>query len=92
MERFALYSPMRNWLVSDLPASPFVSIALGDHVTQEGNRMLSAHLMTDSEIDLAIDDLIQQLNKLRGKAKKELQLRKESMVRMIRERSERGDA
>ena len=54
--------------------------------------MLSAHLMTDSEIDLAIDDLIQQLNKLRGKAKKELHLRKESMVRMIRERSERGDA
>ena len=92
MERFALYSPMQNWPVLDVPASPFVSIALGDHVTQDGKRMLSAHLMTDGEVDIAIDDLVRQLNKLRVKAKKELQLRKESMAQMVRVRSESSDA
>jgi hypothetical protein len=66
---------------ADLQFNPYVRVCLAhppDHYKDDrGNIVLSLKLMTDEEIDVAIDGLIEELRKVRQKAKKELQKAKE---------------
>jgi hypothetical protein len=53
--------------------STFVHIALKGHFKDDaGQVLLSAQLMTDTEVDNCIDSLIEELNKLRSPAKRAL--------------------
>lgn len=73
MQKLAMYSPFRSWKKGNLKASPFVSLAVGSHSkSNDGQLLLSAQLMTDSEIDYEVDGLIKELEKFRKAAKKEL--------------------
>lgn len=63
---------------NDPPFNSYVYLVLSEHSKDStGNIMLSAKLMTEVEIDEAIDLLTKQLEKARKKAKKELQKAKE---------------
>jgi hypothetical protein len=56
-----------------IPFTPFLHIYLSEHASDsEGRKLLSPQLMTDKEIDEAIDSLIRQLEKVRKKAKSKL--------------------
>lgn len=55
------------------PARKFVRIILADYPSdKERIPFLSARIYTEMEVDYGIDFLIDQLNKLRSKAKREL--------------------
>jgi hypothetical protein len=63
---------------NDPPFNPYVYVVLSEHFKDPGgNITLTPHLMTEIEIDEAVDLLIKQLEKARNKAKKELQKAKE---------------
>jgi hypothetical protein len=49
-----------------------VSIAVGWHTDEGGQLLLTPQLMTDREIDEAVDGLIKELEEFRKAAKKEL--------------------
>lgn len=76
---------------SDLPFPPYVCVCLyhsPDHYKDnEGRIDLSLNLMTEMEIDVSIDELIQNLQKIRKKAKKELQEAKEKLQNQLNARS-----
>ncbi len=62
----------------DMPFSPYLNIYLSEHFSgSEGYKLLSPKLMTDKEIDEAVDSLIMQLEKARKKAKSKLKKVKE---------------
>jgi hypothetical protein len=62
----------------DPPFNPYVYVVLSEHFKDfGGNITLTPHLMTEVEIDEAVDLLIKQLEKTRNKAKKGLQKVKE---------------
>jgi len=62
----------------DTPFSPYLYIYLSEHFSDaEGHKLLSPKLMTDIEIDEAVDFLIMQLEKARKKAKSKLKKLKE---------------
>jgi len=76
MENFSVITVARR--KNDPPFNPYVYVVLSEHSKDPtGNIMLSAKLMTEIEIDEAIDLLAKQLEKARNKAKKELQKAKE---------------
>jgi len=51
----------------------YVSLCVGSHsVGHDGSVLLSADLLSDNEVDYAVDELINQLNKARVKAKEEI--------------------
>ena len=63
------FAPKKN----DIPFSPFLRIELSEFAKDENdNIILSPQLMTESEIDYNFNSLIDQLQKLKTKAKKEL--------------------
>jgi hypothetical protein len=73
MHKLAMYSPFRSRKKGNLKASPFVSLAVGSHsMSSDGQLLLSAQLMTDSEIDYEVDGIIKELEVFRKAAKKEL--------------------
>jgi hypothetical protein len=54
----------------DMPFTPYLHIYLPEHSSDsEGHKLLSPQLMTDKEIDEAIDFLVMQLEKARKTAK-----------------------
>jgi hypothetical protein len=54
----------------DMPFTPYLHIHLSEHVSDsEGHILLSPQLMTDKEIDEAVDLLVMQLEKVRKAAK-----------------------
>jgi hypothetical protein len=56
-----------------LPFPPYLQIELAEYtLDRDGHIFLSAQLMSDIEIDEAIDYLVAQLEKARKKAKREL--------------------
>jgi hypothetical protein len=62
----------------DMPFTPYLHIYLSEHFSDsEGHTLLSPQLMTDKEIDEAIDFLIMQLEKARKMAKAKLKKAKE---------------
>lgn len=72
MHRLSIYSPLSAWNKGDHPISPFLYLSLGTYSGHQGRILLSAQLMTDSEIDYAVDGLKDELEEFRNKAKKEL--------------------
>lgn len=57
----------------DMPFTPYLQIHLSEHFSDsEGHILLSPQLMTDKEIDEAVDFLIMQLEKARRTAKSKL--------------------
>jgi hypothetical protein len=70
---FYVDSPLRNRKAGMMPVHPLVRIALGSHFEcDDGVRTLSPNLMTEREVDHTIDSLIEQLEKVRKDAKREL--------------------
>lgn len=72
MHRFAIYSPLGVWKKGEYPVSPFVHLSAGMYSEEDGCVLLSAQLMMDSEIDSVVDELKEELEEFRTKAKKEL--------------------
>ena len=71
--RFGVYNPLREWKKGDLPCNAMVNIAVQEYSTMKDREILvSANLMTDEEIDYAVDGLIQDLEKARKEAKRTL--------------------
>jgi len=70
MSKFLVLSNLEGWKPSDLPMNAFVSICLAEYIrTQNGMLSLTAQLATDTEIDLAVNGLIDDLEKIRKQAK-----------------------
>jgi hypothetical protein len=76
-----MYSPGRQWKKGDLPFSPFVSIAVGTYSAEKGEILLTAELMTDQEIDYAVESLKAELEEFRKKAKLKLTTLREKMLK-----------
>ena len=61
---------------NDLPSNPYSCIWLVESMKDaEGRTLLSPQLMNNKEIDESVNFLIEQLEKVRKKVKKELQKR-----------------
>jgi hypothetical protein len=57
----------------DMPFTPYLHIHLSEYSSDaEGHILLSAQLMTDKEIDEAVDLLLKQLENVRKRAKSKL--------------------
>lgn len=70
MSRFFVFRYLKGWQPGDLPSNASVSIGIADHaVLRTGELLISAQLMTDQEVDFAIDGLIDELEQLRKTAK-----------------------
>jgi hypothetical protein len=67
-----MYSPLRTWKKGEMPLPPFVSISVGTHSESNGQIFLSPQLMSDGEIDYAVDQIRDELEEFRKVAKKEL--------------------
>ena len=80
MHRFTIYSPLGVWKKGEYPTSPFLHLAAGAYSEQHGHVLLSAQLMTDSEIDEVVDGLKKELEEFRTKAKKELKSIQDKML------------
>lgn len=80
MNKFKMFSPLRDWKKEELPAAPFVSLAVGAHIETHGQVLLTPQLMVDSEIDYEIDGLIKELEEFRVMAKKELRTLQSTML------------
>jgi hypothetical protein len=72
---------MRNHSAGDPPLAPAVSVALGNHVKVQGHSLLSPDLMTEAEIDVQIDSLVQDLQAMRAAAKSELRRLQAAMLK-----------
>lgn len=71
--KFFIKCNLDNWKDGDLPMSATVNICLGDHTTDlKGHILLTADLISDTEVDFWIDGLIQNLEVIRVKAKKKI--------------------
>ncbi len=80
MPVIALHSPLHGWKKSQPKVSPFVSITLESYSESDGHVLLSAQLMTDAEIDHAVDARIKELEQVRKAAKAELRTLKARIV------------
>jgi len=66
---------------NDLPFDPYVQLSLSHYSGDSAGRiLLSPRLASDVEIDESVNDLIEQLEKARKKAKDELQKTKRAMA------------
>ena len=64
MARFAIHPSQVNY-----GSAPHIHIVVGDGALIDARKCLSSELMTEKEIDEAIDMLINELKKLRPNAK-----------------------
>ena len=75
MYQLSVFSPLSSWKKGDYPVAPFVHISVDFHSEEEDGRiLLSPQLVTDNEVDNAVDALIRELEAFRKAAKKELRL------------------
>ena len=72
MSSLTLVSPLASRKPGEYPLSPFVHIGVGDAPSLSGQAILSPQLMTEHEVDHAINLLVAELEKLRLLAKLEL--------------------
>lgn len=71
--KFFIKCNLDNWKDGDLPMSATVNICLGDHATDlKGHILLTAELISDTEVDFWVDGLIQNLEAMRIEAKKKI--------------------
>jgi len=69
MNRFLLWRSLAKWKAGDMPAGAAVAVGIADHMEVDGELLISSHMMSEREVDEAIDNLVAQLEKLRRKAK-----------------------
>jgi hypothetical protein len=70
MSKFFVFRFLKNWKPGDLPMNAAVSIGVVDQsVRPTGEVLISAQLMTDQEVDFAIDGIINELEQIRKSAK-----------------------
>nr|VFJ44012.1 MAG: hypothetical protein BECKDK2373C_GA0170839_100730 [Candidatus Kentron sp. DK]VFJ53473.1 MAG: hypothetical protein BECKDK2373B_GA0170837_104229 [Candidatus Kentron sp. DK] len=81
MHRFTIYSPLNAQKKGDYPISPFLYLSAGFYSEDQGHVLLSAQLMTDSEIDYVVDGLKEELEEFRTKAKNELKALHNKMLK-----------
>ena len=79
MNRLALFSPLRAWKKGEYPLSPFVHLSVGTYSLEQEHILLSPQLMTAKEIDEVVDQLREELEEFRKKAKNELKSLHEKM-------------
>lgn len=81
MSMFGLYSPLRAWKKGDYPISPFIHLSL-DRYSQSNNGhiLLGQQLTTNREIDDLIEQLKDELENFRKKAKQHLATLHERML------------
>ena len=72
MTTISLYSPLSDWKVGDYPISPLVHVSLSSYSQQGDQILLSAQLMTENEIDAAVDRLKEELEAVRKAGKRVL--------------------
>ncbi len=72
MYKLSIYSPLASRERGQYPSSPFVHLSIGSHTEENGRILLTAQLMTDKEVDEAVDDFMRELEEFRQAAKKEL--------------------
>lgn len=73
---FHVYAPSPGFRLSDAPEGPSVGIRLGQHgYAIDGSILVGPMMASDRDIDKTIDALIDELEKVRKQAKKELQRR-----------------
>ena len=81
MRRLAMYSPLSEWRKGDPLSAPHVCIAVGiDSAPEDDDEiLLSSDLMSEREIDDAVEALKNELEEFRIKAKQELKRLKRLM-------------
>lgn len=80
MNKFSIHSPLHSWKKSEYPLSPFVHLCLGTQHEEDGQLLLSAQLMTEAEVDHAVDELVKEMEELRKPAKEKLRTLKARML------------
>lgn len=73
MNKFEIRCSTEEPSSSSYPVAPCISIAVNQHVLSARNGSLTPDLMTDREIDEAINQLVGDLEQLRDAAKKTLE-------------------
>jgi len=70
---FQLHLPNTGWALFDDDEEPGVGIRLGQHgYAIDGSIILGPMMHTGAEVDATIDRLIEELEKVRAQAKREL--------------------
>lgn len=70
---FDVFNPLKKWKKGDYPISPAVYVQLTSFVRDQDERVLVGHqLMTEQEVDEQVNQLVEELEVVRRKAKTEL--------------------
>ncbi|GAA5013107.1 hypothetical protein GCM10025794_01370 [Massilia kyonggiensis] len=69
MSKLFLWRSLDKWRAGGMPAGATVAIGIADRIDVHGDVLISAQLMSDGEVDEAIDNLVAELEELRRKAK-----------------------
>lgn len=78
---FKVHNPLKHWRAGDPPLSPEVSIGLTRVLESEtGEPLLTCGLATEREVDLTINMLIEELERIRKAAKLKLRRMHEKMI------------
>lgn len=79
--KFGVFNPLRGWKKGDVPNDPTVSIILaeGYFSNSAGEICISTTLTSDSEIDYAVDQLLENLEAVRKEAKQVLKVQRNKM-------------
>ena len=72
MYKLSIYSPLASQKKEQYPISPFVHLSIDSRADENGRILLTAQLMTDKEVDEAVDSFIRELEEIRQEAKKRL--------------------
>ena len=77
MSRFTIYSPYSKWKETDIPNNAHVNLAVGTCSLERDHILVSPNLMTEEEIDYAVNAMKDELEMMRKKAKVELKKQNE---------------
>ena len=80
--KFGVYNPFNKWKKGDPPDDPTVSLILegtGCFTNKNGDINISATLVSDSEIDYAVEHLQKSLESVRKEAKRVLKTQRDKI-------------
>lgn len=69
MSKFLLWRSVAKWKAGDVPTGAVVAVGIADQMEVDGELLISSHLMSEREVDEAIDNLVAELEQLRRTAK-----------------------
>ncbi len=88
MDNFFVVNPFEKWKPTDIPNNCHVNIAVGAYATSPtGELLLTENLMSDQEVDHAIDRLKKQLEKVRNEAKKKIKVTNARILEAVKSRT-----